>query len=548
MIEDDIRASRPPGNIEAEHALLGAILYDNGSLDAVDGLIAPIAFLEPYHSRIFSHARELVQRGQLADPLTLADKLERDPAFEQTGGMRFLLDLVDRAPPAGHAPEYARLIHELWQRRALAAIGDLVGRMARGREGDIPAGKIVEEAEKELLGVQMTDRRVQLVSAREAVDAVIEELENPLAAPGVMTGIESLDEELGGLLPGELWLLAGRPAMGKSALAGAIALNVAMRGTHPSGSRLGAVEISGEMTVAQMMRRHITDHAFDMAGLDAPEYRNVRRRRLEDYEREAFLRAAHDLRELPTLYSVKRTGITIGTLRSLIRRQVAVWRREGIEPGLIIVDHVGLIRPDLEVRSRTEAQTEVAIRLKELADELGVVILALVQLNRSLEARDDKRPTLPDLRDAGAWEENADGVIGVYRDAYYATREQEPKKHDARIEWDARKESKIVEALLLKVREGSTGGVRLWADMGRNVIRSKQPETIFGYKPRQSGQAALDFASRPGASTTPPASPAAAPEPAPEPKSTTPPAADEGLPDMIDEGPPWDDDDGSEFA
>lgn len=536
MIEDDIRASRPPGNIEAEHALLGAILYENSALDAVDGMVSALAFVEPYHGRLYTHARELIQRGQLADPLTLASKVERDPAFADMGGMRFLVDLVERAPPASNAPDYARIIQELWQRRALAGIGDLVGRMARGRDGDIPADKIIEEAERELLALQMSDRRVQLLSAREAVDRVIEELENPSSAPGVMTGIDTLDEELGGLMPGELWLLAGRPSMGKSALAGALALNVALRGFHPDGSRLGVCEISGEMTEAQMMRRHITDYAFDLHGLDAPEYRNVRRRRLEDYEREAFLRSAHDLRELRTLYSVKRTGMTIGTLRSLIRRQVALWRREGIKPGLIVVDHVGLIRPDLEQRSRTEAQTEVAIRLKELADELGVVILALVQLNRSLEARDDKRPTLPDLRDAGAWEENADGVMGVYRDAYYATREQEPKKHDARIEWEERKASKIVEVLLLKVREGSSGVVRLWGDMGRNVIRSKEPDSIFGYSsPAKRAQAALDFSKRPGTAGTSQPAPAPAPEP-----------AEPDLDELLEDRPPWSEDDGGD--
>lgn len=480
-LEHEVGLGRPPGNLAAEHAILGALLYDNSALIEVEGLIQPSAFLEPYHGRVYSHARELIHRGQLADAITVGQKLETEPAFEPMGGYRFLVDLVDRAPPPSTAPDYARIVGELWQRRTLAAIGDYLGRAARGREGDIQAATMIDEAERGLLEVQRQDKRIELVSASEAVDQVLEQYQNPAAAAGVSLGLDSLDNEIGGIMSGELWLIGGRPGMGKSALAGCAALNIARDGRHPDGSRLGVIEINAEMTPAQMMRRHITDHAFDLSGLDAPQYRDIRRRSLEAHEEEAFFRAAQDLRGLETLKSVKRTGMTISTLKALIRRQVAIWRRMGIRLGLVTVDHVGLIRPDREGRSRMEDQTEVAIRLKELADELDVPIVALAQLNRGLEARDDKRPTLPDLRDTGAWEENADGVIGVYRDAYYASREQEPKKRDQVLEWEARKESKIVEAILLKVREGSSGVVKLWCDIGRNVIRSKEPDSIFGY-------------------------------------------------------------------
>lgn len=484
--------SNVPLALEAEQAVLGALLFDNGTLADVDSIVSADTFSEPFHQTIFREIYSAVGAGLLAGPDRLNERFKDDElvgrAYHSFGGFRYLTDLVDRAPPSAVAADYAKLVREAWQRREMIAVAGEMMRRARVDRG-VDSTAILDEAEKGLLAIQTRSRVTALSTAEDAVARVIEELENPAAASGVKIGLPPLDEEIGGFMAGELWVLAGRPSMGKSALMSTGALHVARHGVHPDGRRLGWIEVNGEMTVPQMMRRHISDLAFELSARHAPAYSRVRKRNLTDNERACFYAAAQEIRTLPTLRLVKRTGMTLANLRSLIRRQAAAWDREGIALGGVSIDHGGLIRVEDNRRGRTEAQTEIAIGCKELADELGIPLVVLLQLNRQVEARDDKHPLLSDLRDSGAWEENADGVIGVYRDAYYASRETEPKKLEARLLWEERKSSKIVEAILLKIREGEAGIVKLWADMARNAIRGSAPDNLFG-----DPSAAFDFA------------------------------------------------------
>lgn len=498
LVDPREAAEAVPMALEAEQALLGALLFDNAVLADVDGIVAAHTFAEPFHQSLYSAIYEAIGAGRLAEPTSINERFKDDefvgPAYSSFGGVRYLADLVDRAPPSANAPDYAKLIRETWQRREMIRLAAEVMRRARV-DRSVDAAVIMDEAEKGLLGIQLQARTAVLMTAEEAVDRVIEEYENAEVSAGVLLGIPPLDAEIGGLQPGELWILAGRPSMGKSAIASTAALNVAMHGFHPDGRRLGWIEINGEMTAAQMMRRHIADHAFTLSPRHAPAYSKVRKRLpMTDQERAVFYTAAQEIRPLQTLRMVKRTGMTLATLRSMIRRQVAAWDRQGIALGGVSIDHGGLIRVEDARRGRTEAQTEIAIGMKDLADELGVPLLVLLQLNRQVESRDDKHPVLADLRDSGAWEENADGVIGVYRDAYYASRETEPKKADARLIWEERKSSKIVEALLLKIREGEAGRINLWADMARNAIRGSAPDNLYG-----EPSAVFDFAAHDGA-------------------------------------------------
>ncbi len=466
-----------PRSLEAEFALLGALMYDGEAVDRVVGKLRPEMFSEPFHGRMFAAITAKRAAQQLADPVTLAGVFDLDPAFADLGGLGFLADLVDHAPPAANAPDYADVIVEAWRRTAAANAGvRLVHDVLTGVE----TSEAIGTAERAILDAQASTRGVKLWTSAEAVDGVLEELDNPNASPGISTGIEPLDEAIAGMFPGELTLLAGRPSMGKSALASCIALNVGFSGKAPDGRRLGVIEINGEMTPQLMMARHLTDRAFTLSPRDAPSYERIRKRKVTVNEMALLRHVADEIRQLSTLKSIKRTGLTLSALRGLVVRQRQAWEREGIALGLIILDHVGLIRSDREWRGRTEEQTNVAIELKELADELGVAILGLVQVNRQCESRDDKRPTLPDLKDSGAWEENADAVIGTYRDAYYANREQEPKKQDAQREWEMRRMSKTVEAIILKNRSGATGTVALWGDMPRNAIRARAPDNMYG--------------------------------------------------------------------
>lgn len=472
------RADFTPANIEAEQALLGILLFENATVAEVDGVILPDQFYEPFHGRLFAAIYSTVSAGRAADPITVLDRLGQDPALFELGGLRYLADLVDRAPPQTLAVDYARTVRDAWERREVIRIAGELMKTAR-QDGSVSGAALIEQAEKALTAVALHTRSTALVSAAEAVDRVIEELENPAVASGVKLGLGPLDEEIGGLMPGELWVLGGRPSMGKSAIASTAALHISRHERHADGRPLGVIEVNSEMSVSQMTRRHISDLAFELSPRDAPSYSKIRKRFLTDLERQIFHAAARVMRDLPTLKMVKRTGLTLASLRSLVRRQAAAWERQGVKLGLVTVDHVGLIRPEFDRRSRTEAQTDIAIELKELADELEIPILALAQLNRNVESRDDKRPMLADLRDSGAWEENADGVIGTYRDAYYAERETEPKKSDARYIWEERKASRTIEALLLKIREGQAGSVELWGDMARNAIRGQRPDNLY---------------------------------------------------------------------
>lgn len=469
--------------MDSEFALLGALMYDNANTAEIEGLLEGRHFTALLHLEAFNAIMELVAVGQRADPITVGLKLEPFAWFAETGGRRALVDMVDRACASSVVGDFARTIREAWERREMLALGrEFVDRLTR-RTDQSPA-LIAEEFEAHMLALQSHNKAIVLVDADEAVDRVFEEYDNPSKAFGIMTGLDPIDDRTGGMRGGELWLMAGRPSMGKSAVASTVARQVATYGVHPNGSRLGVIEINGEMDVEAMTRRHITDLAFDLSTRDAPDYKDIRRRKVRPDSIEVMREAGKQIRQLKhTLKMLKRTGLTLASLRGIVRRQVAKWRRQGIEPGLIIVDHVGLMKAGAEGGNRYQDQTAVAIGIKELAGELGIPILALAQLSREVERRDDKRPILADLRDSGAWEENADGVIGFYRPAYYAEREPEPKRFEDRRLWEANKDSKEIEAIFLKVREGQAGVERLWGDMGRNAIRGSRPDAIYDDAP-----------------------------------------------------------------
>ena len=465
-----------PSDLQAEFSLIGILIYENSALELIPDELSPDHFYEPTNGRIFETIRNIIRAGAMADPITVSHKLLHDDGFGTLGGRNFLFDCVTSAPPQTNICDYANLIIELWRRRELIRLGDYITKSARS--GGV-AADLIFNSEKTLGDLNNSVSTARLVSAEEAVARVRLQLDNPERAAGVMTGLLPIDEVSGGFMPGELWLGAGRPGMGKSAVCNSTALHIARHGRSPEGEPLGVIEIGSEMTVEQMMRRHLCDLAFELYGKDAPNYSTVRKRMMSEAQRNAFMAASRQMAQLGTLYSIYRTGLTVATLRAIIRRQASAWRRKGIKPGLVTVDHVGLLRPSSAARGRTEAQGEVARELKELAGELEIPIFALVQLNRQVESRDDKRPTLPDLRDSGEWEENADGVIGFYREAYYARREGEPKNYDRKAEWEARCESKFVDAIFMKIREGEMQTVKLWADMGRNAIRSAAPDSYY---------------------------------------------------------------------
>lgn len=449
-------------NAEAEMALLGCVMFDAVALDMI-GDLRPDHFGEPLFEAVFATIRELQAEGRAPLLEMVAGRAKtRLPEGDSEGLFSLLVDMVDRAPPVANVKEYADEIMGHALRRDLYRFGDKVASLAS--KGAEPPEVLLQEAEKALLGMRLDTGRNRAVSAAEAVAQVFEALDAEAAA-GVSTGLAPLDKHLGPLLPGDLIIGAGRPGAGKSAWAGCVGTNVATAGK-------GVFEVSLEMSVPQLFRRRLCDVAHRMNPELAPAYSDVRRKQITPAQRALLHEAAHTVSALP-IVSIARSGVTPSMVLSMARRQITLWSRAGIEPGLLIIDHLGLVVG--EGKGRYESQTDVAIKTKEIATELQLPVIALAQLSRKIEERDDKRPILSDLRDTGALEENADLVIGFYRDAYYAEHEPEPKKDLAWAEWNARKASKDIEAMLLKVREGRRGSVTLWGDMARNAIRAAAP-------------------------------------------------------------------------
>jgi len=459
-------AANPLINLEVEQALLGIVLYQNSAYEALDGLSAE-HFAEPFHGRLWAAIADAISQGRLAEPITIGGKLQSDPAFAELGGLTFLADLVDQAPPRANAPHYAKVLKDLAHRRDLISLSEEVIRAAKAGEGSTE--DLIGIAEAGLLAMQVSSRPIELISVAESAAAVLDELDAPEEqAVGIKTGLEPLDEALGPLLPGNLILLMGRTSMGKSAAAECIAYNIACQGQ-------GVIQVNCEMTPNEMTQRHLTDICQARWGNLGPQYRDIRRRRITRDQREMLEWARARLHGAPLMLA-KRPGIKLSQIRSLARRQAAAWAKQGVKTGALIVDHVGLVNPDFPTRDRYADQTIVSNAMKELADELGCVVFGLNQMNRQNESREDKRPQLSDLRDSGAWEQDADAVIGFYREAYYAERRPEPKKDVEIAEWLRAKASRTVEAIILKARFGECTTISLWGDLGRNAIRGAAPE------------------------------------------------------------------------
>jgi replicative DNA helicase len=471
----------PPHNLEAEQALLGALMFDNDVYVAIDGIVAPRDFYEPFHQRLFKAVAEDIRHGRRSEPTLLKDYFSIDPAFHEFGGLRYLADLVDRAPPSAYAADYAKQIRSVALRRDVIRISAAIGQRAR-EESTASGADLMGDLEREMLAIRTGKDDLGFQSWAEVSRAVVYGMDRPEDRPVVLTHIDKVDTLIGGAERGDLIVLGGRPGMGKSALAGCVALNAAMAG-------YGVAQINAEMNTQQLGRRALSDLAFTRYGLQAPMYRDIKRGTLNDEQRRMIAELQHEHEALPMML-VKRTGLTLGRIRAMLNRQRMLWEASGLKLSLVVIDHVGLVAPDEGGRSRQEDQSMVSGKLKELAEELDVVMLALAQLNRNVEMREDKRPMLSDLRDSGSWEQDADVVLAAYRDAYYARREKEPKGDLNKAEWMSRAASKTVECIGLKVREGDVGSVNLWASIGHNAIRSEPPE--FEYT-----GGAFDFASLP---------------------------------------------------
>lgn len=462
-------------SIDTEWVILSAPI---GSLDRFHALqerVQDHMFYEPVHQMMWRRIARMALQGKVPTLRAIDNVMALDPDYqalsEEYKGpyMREVVDFghihtdatgVDHSGLMGYAQN---LVDYYFHREVMIASHEIGRRCA---QEDASGSDLMDALEGLVMQARMgtTTKRERFTSMAEGARLVYGHLTDSASRPMLSSGFQRIDKITGGHERGELVVLAGRPGMGKSALAGCMALASAQNGE-------GNVEINGEMTVAQMSRRHVADLLEQHHGSDGPTYQAIRARKLNQAQYRMVQGAEAQMEGLPLLM-MKRTGMTVQAIRSVLRRQQSEWRRQGIQMANVFIDHVGLIKSP-GARSRVEEQTQISMELKELAEEMDVVMYALAQLNRQVENRDDKRPTLPDLRDSGSWEQDADVVIGVYRDAYYAQREKPGKKHDDRVELDIRRADRTVEAILLKAREGPLGTAELWSDIGRNAIRDE---------------------------------------------------------------------------
>ena len=467
----DLRPAAPvldiahaPANLEAEQALLGVLLFDNAAYDRLSNSLAPGHFYEPFHGRLYGAIESHIRRGHLAEPMLMAEQFGRDPGFVELGGIRYLADLVDRAPPSANAADYSRVIYDLALRRDLIRIGGDIATVAQNGDPSLSAKDQIETAEQQLYSLAETGTSstgfVDFSHAlKGALDQAAEAYNRDGGLSGLSTGLADLDEKLGGLHKSDLLILAARPSMGKSSLAANIAFNVARRYAwepQPDGGRKtvsgGVVAFfSLEMSAEQLGMRLLAESAEVSSD-------RIRKGEITAVEYGKIRDAVGEIAEAP-LYIDDTGAIPIGKLAARARR---LKRTSGLD--LIVVDYLQLVTAgDGRQDNRVQEVSAVTQGLKALAKELSVPVLALAQLSRQVESRENKRPQLSDLRESGSIEQDADVVMFIYREAYYMTRDEPKEGSPEHLEWQEKLDpiKNLAEIIIGKQRHGPIGIVRL---------------------------------------------------------------------------------------
>jgi replicative DNA helicase len=455
-------AETMPHSIEAEQQLLGALLTNNDVYDRVAAIIKPHHFYDPVHQRIYETAVARIAKGNLASPVTLKAFLEDDEGLKELGGPAYLARLAGAAISAFAVRDYAQMIHDMAVRRELIALGqEIAGKAVRADVESEPKDQIVE-AEQKLYklseqGQSESGFQSFLRAVTDAVNVANAAYQRDGGLAGVSTGLMDMDKKLGGLHQSDLLILAGRPSMGKTSLATNIAFNVAKayrKGTLPDGTE-GAVdggvvgfyslEMSAEQLAARVLAEasEISSHKIRQGDMDEGEFRR-------------FVDAAKELESCP-LFIDDTPALPIAQLAARARR---LKRTHGLD--LLIVDYLQLVRGTAD--NRVQEIAEISMGLKAIAKELDIPVMALSQLSRQVESRDDKRPQLSDLRESGSIEQDADVVMFVFREEYYVERE---KPSDEKLEemaaWQERM-SRLhgkAEVIIGKQRHGPIGTVEL---------------------------------------------------------------------------------------
>jgi replicative DNA helicase len=423
--ESDAPVKALPSSVEAEQALLGCVLLDNTAVAQLDGLAA-CHFYEPLHQRLFEDITARIARGALAEPISVMERFKEDPAFKEFGGLVYLSDLIDKAPPTNTAAEYARLIYDAALRREAI---QLAHRLIEGAAGDssVTAHQIIAEAEQALTslarGAEPGD--ANLHSARDAAMATLDELEDEAAhgrAKGKMTGLRCFDRRLRGLRPGHLIIVAGRPSMGKSGLARQALFGAAARNPDCT-----FAFFSLEMERREIIERGLSELTWEDG--DGIAYQDMSGDKLDLMQR----RRLKDLAwKVPKNLAIDDTS---GVSVDYIERRVWAMKRKG-NLAAIAIDYLQIMeRPKANGRNDAAVIGEMTTRLKTLGRKAGISVVLLSQINRGVESRDDKRPQLSDLRESGSIEQDANSVLFPYREVYYLERAEPKDGSSQHIQW-----------------------------------------------------------------------------------------------------------------
>lgn len=448
-----------PHNQEAEQGLLGALLVDNRGLEKIGDFLKATHFFVPAHQRIYDAISRMVERGQNASPVTLKNYFENDTDLKDVGGPQYLVDLAAGVISVVNTADYARTIYELHLRRELIALGEEVVNESYEHDLESPITETIERAEARLFEIAETgESKGQFQTLRDSVAAAIKQAEKAFNTEGhvtgVTTGLTDMDKKLGGFQNSDLVILAGRPSMGKTALATNMAFRAAEAYAN-SGGREGAVVgfFSLEMSADQLAMRILAD----CSGVPSDA---IRKGMIKQEDFRSFAQASQKLSQVP-LYIDDTPALTIGAVRTRARR---LKRQFGL--GMLVIDYLQLLRGSGSRQSsenRVIEISEITRGLKAIAKELAIPVIALSQLSRQVEQREDKRPQLSDLRESGSIEQDSDVVMFVYREEYYLSRAEPEPGTDKHLKWQERmgEVHNVAENIIAKQRHGPIGTVRL---------------------------------------------------------------------------------------
>lgn len=455
-----------PHNLDAEQALLGSLLINNEAMHQIGDFLLADHFFEPVHRRIYDAIRIFVDKGQLANPVTLKHFFDKDAALEDIGGAQYLARLAAAAGTIIDIKHYAQVLYELALKRELIGLGEDMVNTAFDPDIDQSASNQIERAEQHLFNLATegsADRGFRAIA--ESVTDALHQTERAWKRDGKIDGITSgfvdMDRLLGGLHNSDLMILAGRPSMGKTALATTIACNAAeatlaeynalppeeQAHNKPGGVGFFSLEMSDEQLAGRLLS--------GMTGINA---HNLRRGQLQNEEFETLVEQSKRLSQLP-LFIDDTPALSISALRTRARR---LKRMHNL--AFLVVDYLQLLRGSVNHgENRVQEVSEVTQGLKAIAKELNIPVMALSQLSRAVEQREDKRPQLSDLRESGSIEQDADMVMFVYREEYYLARKQPREGTDEHLQWQAKMEEVhgIAEVIIAKQRHGPIGTVPL---------------------------------------------------------------------------------------